>query len=248
MNKQDIFDAWAPAASIWSPWVKPVLFSQLDTLAVDSPQQPQTMFDLDWVKDLGQEFALVIDLPGAKVVQWAISLASLGYRGVPLFNSCPAPDGQSALIDVRSIMTALLNAAPALLTAQLRPDAQPAFLLDANRNTGIASPGQFDNRSISLPTDFPSANFLLSHGIQQIVLVHDNAEPQADLSHTLRRWQDAGMAIFVHSIDGLVAPRPIAITKPKRYRLLWYNFLAKLGLKQHPLGGFGGQLSMPSSG
>ena len=107
----------------------------------------------------------------------------------------------------------------------------------------------FDNRSISLPTDFPSANLLLSRGIRRIILVQAHfTDPQADLSHTLRRWQEAGLTILAVAIDEPAAPRPITIRRPTAFRLLWYNLLAKLGLKPNPLGGFGGRLPMPSSG
>ena len=43
-------------------------------------------------------------------------------------------------------------------------------------------------------------------------------------------------------------PRPITIKRPRAYRLLWYNLLAKLGFHGNPLGGFGGFLPMPATG
>jgi len=57
-------------------------------------------------------------------------------------------------------------------------------------------PDEFDNRSISFTSDFPSANFLASHGIQRVMLVQKNSfEPQSDLTHSLRRWQDGGLLL-----------------------------------------------------
>jgi hypothetical protein len=176
-------------------------------------------------------------------------------------------------------MIALASAATSLQSFALRDEAPPAFLLDASRNpsavatppnrvddkpmilppsemdgkgdTAVVAPsaGMFDNRSISLPTDFPSANLLRSRGIRRIVLIQSrHSEPQADLSHSLLRWQQAGLTIVAAAIDEPDPPRPITIKRPRAYRLLWYNLLAKLGLRSNPLGGFGGFLPMPSTG
>ena len=123
--------------------------------------------------------------------------------------------------------------------------------MDAKGDTAVVapSPGVFDNRSISLPTDFPSANLLLSRGIRRIVLIQSrHSEPQADLSHSLLRWQQAGLTILAAAIDEPDPPRPITIKRPRAYRLLWYHLLAKLGLRSNPLGGIGGFLPMPSTG
>jgi hypothetical protein len=67
-----------------------------------------------------------------------------------------------------------------------------------------------DNRSISLPTDFPSGQLLRARGIRRILLVQEAASlPQADLSHTLRRWQEAGLAILAKRLDEPSQARPI---------------------------------------
>lgn len=279
MTKQSIFDAWAPPSAVWSRWAKPVLFSQMDLIARDENVAPELPVDVSWAFDSGRATAMVVDLPGAQGVTMALSLAAIGYRPVPLYNACPAPAGATARVDVRPIMIALASAARSLEGLGLPDDAPPAFLLDARRNPGAAAPppemvdiessgsppfltgakgatalvassaGMFDNRSISLPTDFPSANFLQSRGIRRIVLIQTrHAEPEADLSHSLRRWQQAGLTIFAVALDEPGPPRPITIKRPRAYRLLWYNLLAKLGLRANPLGGFGGFLPMASSG
>jgi hypothetical protein len=279
MTKQAIFDAWAPPSAIWSQWVKPVLFSQIVSMARDHVVAPELPVDVRWAVDSDHATAIVVDLPGAQAINLGLSLATIGYRPVPLYNACPAPAGASALVDVRPIMIALASAASSLGSLGLADAAPPAFLLDGNRNpaavgeppvmvdvksaglpptypdaeggtAGVSlTPRKFDNRSISLPTDFPSATFLRSRGIQRIVLIQPpHTEPQADLSHTLLRWQQAGLTILVVAPHEPGPPRPITIKRPRRYRWLWYNLLAKLGLRSSPLGGFGGFLPMPSSG
>ena len=63
-------------------------------------------------------------------------------------------------------------------------------------------PPAFDNRSVSLPTDFPSANLLLSYGVRRVVLVQaTDGQPQADLAHTLLRWQQAGIDMMRSAVD-----------------------------------------------
>jgi hypothetical protein len=157
----------------------------------------------------------------------------------------------TALVDVTSILAALGNSTSLLEHAALSLDSPPAFLLDVNRRgEGFRpSPGRFDNRSVSFTTDFPSATFLLSHGIRQVVLVQGTADqPQADLAHTLRRWQDAGISIALKRLDAGSGPGIIVIEKPSGFRLLWQRVLALIGFRRHGLGGFGGIVPQPSSG
>jgi hypothetical protein len=251
MTKESLFDAWAPPSAIWSRWAKPVLFSQMDSIAPEENAAPDLPVDVSWAIGSDGATAMVVDLPGAQGVTLALSLAAVGYRPVPLYNACPAPRLAKALVDVRPIMIALTSGASLLESLGLPDDAPPAFLLDDSRNpaTVASSPGMFDNRSVSLPTDFPSANFLRSRGIRLIVLVQSrHSYPAPDLAHSLRRWQQAGLSILAVDIDEPGPPRPIEVRRPWAYRLLWYNLLAKLGLRRSPLGGFGGFLPMPSSG
>ena len=44
------------------------------------------------------------------------------------------------------------------------------------------------------------------------------------------------------------APVPIQVSRPSQFRGLWYRFLAMLGFKRNPLGGFGGEIPVPSAG
>jgi hypothetical protein len=160
-----------------------------------------------------------------------------------------------AAVDVLPIIEAIVAMTPVLKTANLPSNAPPAFLLDDQRRTVlpgyVRAPGAFDNRSVSLPTDFPSSNFLLSRGIRKIVLITQNqTEPEADLSHTLLRWQRAGISIAGVTLAGAsgvaIQPQPIPIRRPPFFRIAWYALMARLGLRPNLLGGFGGVL--PESG
>src|SRR5205823_2801894 len=154
---------------------------------------------------------------------------------------------RSAVCDIQPIVAALSMATPDLDKLNLRYDAPPAFLLDAQRRVGTEihpAHGMFDNRSVSLPTDFPSASRMLSMGIKRIVLVQPAMEPQVDLSHTLLRWQQAGIEIQALALSTQTGAQTIEVRKPTMYRMLWQRMLATIGLRRNPLGGFGGLLPM----
>src|SRR4051812_19923908 len=181
-SKEEIFSTWAPDASMWSRWAKPVLFAHLDSALSQIPVR-ESAADLSWVSSRGENAAFVLDLPGAEGVLNGIALARLGYRPVPLYNAIPLPYGYRLLdptlggvsvaaVDVLPILSALRAGAEQLARLNLPDDAPPAFLLDANRHgTRKMMSDEFDNRSVSFTTDFPSATFLTAKGIQQIILV-----------------------------------------------------------------------------
>lgn len=260
LNRDAIFDLWAPRAAPWSAWTKPLLFAQLGNVELQSEAVPSPPA---WAPPADGTTLIVSDLSGPLSVFAGEALAYAGFRPVPLFNAVPGPAtdpregyaGQN-VVDVASILDALHSATERSSEAlrALAADAPPVFLLDSNRRTGrIPRPGDFDNRSVSLPTDFPSATFLKSRGILRVVLLVPEAPalPAADLAHTLLRWQEAGLPIVGMVVDDTLhafAAEPIRVQKPKWFRLMWHNALALVGLRRNPLGGFGGTLPHPSSG
>ena len=274
MTPHEIYEIWAPTESEWSQWVKPVLFAH--SLAYDSAASSVDRQEIPAAPlphNDGQS-ALVLDLPGAMAVQMTGDLVRQRYRPIPLYNSCPPPKSwalsaavpnfmvgpssgdpvRRTAVDVVPIIEAIVAMTPVLKTANLPVNAPPAFLLDDRRRTVqpgyVRAPGAFDNRSVSLPTDFPSANFLLSRGIRKIVLITQNqTEPETDLSHTLLRWQRAGISIAgvtMARASGVAIPQPLTIRRPPFFRIAWYALMARLGLRPNLLGGFGGVL--PESG
>jgi hypothetical protein len=156
-----------------------------------------------------------------------------------------------SVVNVVLIVQTLRKMTPLLATENLVSVAPPAFLIDANRRTGSRSisPGCFDNRSISFPTDFPSANFLLAHGLRRAVLVQRFLDqPQSDLAHTLRAWQNAGVAIELKLLEKIGAPQPIQVPTPSWFGRCFYRALEMIGFRRSVLGGFGGVLPEASSG
>ena len=193
------------------------------------------------------------------VVPPSVAPGTIG--GVPSAGSMPsndpftaplfAPVDQSALIDVTAIIVAMRRATAELRDMKLAIDLPPVFLLDADRRVGrgFVSPGRFDNRSVSLPTDFPSGLFLRSRNIGRAVLVQrDSKQPDEDLAHTLLGWQAAGVEIHAKSLADEEAPAKIEVTRPSQFRALMHRFSVLMGSKRHPLGGFGGTIPIPSAG
>lgn len=260
MNKDEIFSIWSPDDSLWSPWAKPVLFAHLDSALSHSPVA-QSFLDVSWTPDPAQQFSLVLDLPGSEGVQLGVALAARGYRPVPLYNAVPLPftarnldplTGRTVCaVDVLPILSALSQGAEQLTRLTLPSDAPPAFLLDANRHGDGRRmlPDEFDNRSVSFTTDFPSANFLQAHGINRVLLVQRSAVlPQSDLAHTLRRWQDGGIVLERIRLDFLSAPEPFEVPRPTWYGAMFQRALAAIGLRRAKAGGFGAWVPDASAG
>lgn len=247
LESDALYQLWAPPESPWSPWVKPVLLAHLGP--ADEPSIALRSVDVPWAPPADGRTAIVCDLRGASGVQTGVALAERGYRPVLLYNAlpAPAPTPQAAVVNVRLIITALEFLSPTLAALTLPHSAPPVFLLDADRRAGSPAQGQFDNRSLSFPTDFPSANLLRLAGISQIVLVQDlTRTPQDDLVPTLFEWQQAGLAISAVATMLDPSPQPLAVRKPTWWGRLWLRIFAALGLRGNATSGFGA--FVPQSG
>jgi hypothetical protein len=252
MNGSQLFETWAPADSIWSPWAKPALFADeaVSGVLAGTPPPPAMASEPRSAFSGDSGTAFVLDLPGEKSVDLGLKLARAGFRPVPLFNTT---DHAAALVTVRPVLHRLASGAAELSGVYLPPEAPPAFLLDANRSaTGAApAPGRYDNRWVVFPQDFPSATFLLGRGIRQIVLLQQmrpRDQPRDDLAHVVRRWQEAGIQIYTQDPDIEEPPRQVDVQRPSSFRSLFYRVLTLAGLRRNSAGGFGGIIPQPSSG
>jgi len=181
-----------------------------------------------------------------------MALAARGWRPVPLFNALPGPSAHDwfsedvlagkakpsvpppVALEMTSIIAALRDATPALQALRRAPSAPPAFLLDARR----AAPGwkphfeTFDNRSISFPTDFPSATKLRECGITRVLLIQHGATPQKDLVHTLRQWQEGGLTIELLNPGESARPQLCPIRNVTKLGLWWMKFVSFFTLRR----------------
>jgi hypothetical protein len=252
---RELFEIWAPPDSIWSPWVSPVLFAQIKCAEETSEiADPPTA---TWHEPVAsRENAIVLDLPGNDAVKLGLALARIGYRPVVAINASPGPAGRPAtptwqppeVLDMAPVTKEICGGTLRLQLQQmsLPVDAPPAFILDGRRTLGTRplSDELFDNRWMVFPQDFPSAKFLQEHGIQRVTLVQiRNAQPLEDLRHVLLRWQEAGIEIFLKASADAGVPTPIIVSRPSRFRAIWYRALVILGLRRSSAGGFGAYLS-----
>lgn len=247
MNARHVFSLWAPPESPWSAWAKPALFSDLDrVLAEGRDEGPIPATDAPWLPVFDRGTAIVIDLPGVTSVTLGLQLARQGYRPVPLFNTSHATN---AVVPVREIAEMLNTGRRVLPAMDLPADAPPAFLLDSKRLHGRANPGSYDNRWAVLPQDFPSAAKLREHGIAAVLLwQREQAQPADDLAHVLRRWQEAGLDIYVEYGDLASSPSPLTVRRPSRFKSVFHRLFVLSGLRRNSAGGFGSIVPVPSQG
>jgi hypothetical protein len=247
--REDIYESWVPRDGAWSLFARPVLFAQMiEREGEPSGESLGAPGDISWAPPVGSGAVLVIDLPGEESVLTGLALAARGYRPVPVYNVCTGPN---EVIDQKPILRGLVAGAAELVALRLPADAPPAFLLDSRRpGFGFQpQPHSFDNRWKVFPQDFPSARLLAARGFSRVLLVQrGQLHPQEDLTHVLRRWQDAGLVIEAKNVASDSPPAPITVERPAWYLRAWYRILTILGLKRGPHGGYGGEVPEPSHG
>lgn len=258
---QEIYSIWAPAECEWSRWVKPVLFSFLGL----SPPRPVDSAYKALAGSIPRAFqmsdtVLVADLPGQQGVGMGLEFARNGYRPIPLYNACPQPNlppspqtwpresilseretTVQAAIDVLPIISAMRWASDELRTIEFPMKTPPVFLLDSRRkgDRQRVCIGMFDNRSVTLPTDFPSSDFLRERGVHRVIVVQEREKPQFDLGVVLRQWQTGGLRIDYQPTNANWDPQPLALPRPSRLKMLWFWLDSRLGFRRNSSGGYG---------
>jgi hypothetical protein len=240
MQPEELFDIWAPYDSTWSKWAKPAIFTvPVVPRAEENLSEPSDLYIPH--SGLG-ETAVIVNLPGVESIKYGLALAEQGFQPVPLYNST---NGHSPAINVEPIVSALMNGAMTLSTRNIRPDAPPAFLLDSNRMKGSPQEGDFDNRWVVFPQDFPSGTFLLAHGIKRVMLIQQSSSIDRDLGQVLAFWKRSGIEILL--VDGLSGSHPPEnLKKISRFNFARAAFgallIASLGLRRGNAGGFGSRV------
>ena len=239
----------------------------------DAAQISEPVVGNEWHETrASRDTALIIDLPGAECVQFALALAQIGYRPVLLINSSPGPIGPMPpmapsgsqpppaapnsragieVVDMRALVAEVCGRSKFMRELALPGDAPPAFVLDSTRLVGNhnVSEDRFDNRWMIFPQDFPSARFLASRGIVRAVVVQrGDIDRLTDLQHVLLRWQEAGIEIQAKNLADQGSPKKITVARPSSFRMAWYRALAILGFWRSNVGGFGSFLPTGSFG
>ena len=247
MNRQEALSIWAPPDSPWSRWTKAVLFGFMPD---DLSELRSAVSELARVPFI-QGTALFVELAGQDGVEFGVTLARSGYQPIPLYNACPhaidvfgtqpAASAIPSVIDVGPIMHALEREASTLKHLVVPALAPPAFLLDANRQraTFVPREGLFDNRSIIRETDVPTATFLKSHGIREVILVQAKPGLQSDLRTILLAWQDSGLTISRQLLTESWNPQLFAVAKPMLLKAWWDKLRLRFGYPLNEAGSFG---------
>ncbi len=263
-SPEALYARWAPDASPWSPWVKPVIFTEVKREPVGDVPAEVDRVDVSWAPDPMVEeveaeagyreaperarvaakdrAALIVDVPGAHGAVLGLALVRRGYRPVPLYNGVAGGRHGYRATDIARV---LASGARLLREGGLPADAPPAFLLDRERMNGRPMPGQLDSRWVVFPQDFPSATALRARAITRVILKSDGGEVAEDLAHVLLDWKREGLPLFV-----AVAGRPLdalEVKEPPRYRSLLRRAAVLMGLRRSSAGGFGGIIPLPSS-
>lgn len=252
VNREEIFEAWAPAGAAWSHWARPVLFAQMppeiERLPLPTSGQPWLLLDVAWAPPADGQTLLILDLPEQESVYLGLALAHRGYRPVPLFNACTAPN---ELVPQVRIHRALHDGAADLRALSLPPEAPPAFLLDEMRHVPArrVEPPNFDNRWRVYIEDFPEAARMQAWGLTRAILVQRVRLPVPDdLRLILWDWQDTGFSLAVKDLASSNPPRPFVLQQPAWPVRLWEWLFHALGGRRSPKHGFGHKIVPASHG
>lgn len=113
MNAKEVYKVWA-RSSIWSGWVRPVPF-----IDIDKDYKPDAILDFTipeiyYVDSYQQNEAIFIDIDGPSSIKEGIALAQKGYRPIPIFNGTnPLPQSDTN-VDNRLLMPYLIYGAEKL--------------------------------------------------------------------------------------------------------------------------------------
>jgi len=261
MTNEEIYEIWRPANSLWSQWVKPVVFPFLGPECHGRDDYSVR----DWQAMLCPDAAVIVDLPGAEGVSAGIAMARAGYRPVPVYNACPhasfraappefgpigntQPTSPPVVVDMSSILTALCATTKELASLRLSEQAPPVFLLDGNRHGFPGEPGWFDNRSFVASSDFPSADYFRRHEISSVIVVQPNSRVNRDLLHVLLRLQREGMSIAMQAPWDPWAPGQLTVEPPMFLVSAWEWLCRKFGYRRNDFdSSFGGLVPHSSS-
>ena len=195
MTNKEIYKIWAPDKKRWVDWVRPVPFINIDDSSSRKEFIDYRIPSINYLKEVLNDTALIIDIPGIDSIKEGIALAKLGYRPIPIFNGTDPPIGTISTTNNQIIKPLLIWGAFELKNIKLKNDAPPVFLLDQNRlNRYKINNGIFDNSWDIYDGDLPSPKYLLENGINKII-VRSNFQAK-DLRKILYKWQKNNIKIF----------------------------------------------------
>lgn len=211
MTGKELFRIWAPVGKKWTDWVRPVPFVMMSEYSKIYSITDLAMQTVDYIEKNNENTAIIVDLPGAESVKEGIALARLGFRPIPIYNGTVEQQGARATVDNQSVGVALMYGATELDKLEIKDEAPPAFLLDSNRlHRFKMDVTVFDNSWDVYPQDLPSAEYMVSSGIQKVIVAGESLSK--DLKKILFDYQKKSIEIFL--TNRYEEPKKVNIRKP----------------------------------
>jgi len=218
MTGREAFEIWAPRGAKWTEWARPVPFVAIEhnnTINIH-PSAFSAKFTVPktfYIKELQNNTAIILDLPGYDGIREGLALAVSGWRPIPLYNGTNGQPGSIALVDNKDIEHALIWGAGELEKIVLSNNAPPVFLLDSKRtHRHKMNPSIFDNSWDLYPQDIPTAEYFFKNGINNIIIHSDII--RKDLIKIFYKFQSKGIQFSF--TNGYEDPREVLLPKPPR--------------------------------
>lgn len=247
-----MFNNWIPETSCWQAWAKPVAFTAMRDANLKTIERVQINRELSiqGIPEADSKTAVILDLDPTMTLDLGARLALEGYQPVPLFNAVPPPLAKpkpKAAVQLEPVIERLTAYSDDMGEIELPADAPPVFMITNNRKGRFKpGPGQFDNRWVVFPQDFPSGKLLLEQRIQQALIIQDHPGRVAeDLAHVLHGWQKAGVQLQLLAY-GQDEPAAIQVSKPVGFGSFLRRTMVMMGLGRNAAGGFGSVVPTPS--
>lgn len=202
MTAKEVYKVWAPAGARWTQWTRPVPFIPINDeycagFETAVCERHICYMDAEAVTDM-KAVAVIVDLPGIESIEEGIALARLGFRPVVVYNGTQAPKKARSTVDNDVITGGLVIGAELLKKISIAYDAPPVFLLDKNRlNRYKLDISIYDNSWDVYHQDMPTGEYLVGHGIRQMVIVCDKCKLSKDLKKLLYNYQKKGIKLYV---------------------------------------------------
>lgn len=210
MLGKEIYKIWAPEGNLWTNWIRPVPFIELDNEKNNNSYYDFTIPDINWINNYFYDSVIFIDLPANYSVAYGIALLDFGFWPIPIFNGTLEPENSIPTTDNHVVEKALLWGANILKDKKINSNMLPAFLLDCSRtNTYKMNETIFDNSWDIYSQDIPSQEFFKEKGINKIVIIGE--EIQRDLKKILYKFQKSNFDIYI--TNGYNDPKKIKLRK-----------------------------------
>lgn len=126
--------------------------------------------------NINHDTAVILDSGGAHSVAMAIKLMEVGYQPIIMFDSVPHPNGSTHSEQGLAAMLYFAGKAEQLKNeGKCSQSSPPVFIMDAHRGDGnsIVARDRYYNSHTYIPSDLPTSDELMMHGISKVVYVNE---------------------------------------------------------------------------